>query len=87
VVIEVDPGGSDVIDVLAELNRNPERVYQIGRRNAVEALLRHDWVYRWKQAFDVAGLSPSPGMSAREDHLRDLAALADRSAEPGCPAA
>jgi len=76
VVIQVQPDGSDVQDVLAGLNLEPERVSKISRRNGAEALLRHDWVYRWKKIFQVAGIEPSPRMVERERRLRELADLA-----------
>jgi hypothetical protein len=76
VVLQVQPDGSDVQDVLADLNAEPERVSKISRRNAAEALLRHDWVYRWKKIFQVAGIEPSPRMVERERRLKELADLA-----------
>ena len=74
-VIPVQPDGSDVMDVLAELDSDPARVSAASRRNAVGALLHHDWVYRWKEVLKVAGLEPSPGMLARECRLKELAAM------------
>jgi hypothetical protein len=76
VVIEIQPDGSDVLEVLAALGSDPERVSAINRRNGAEALLRHDWVYRWKKIFQVAGIEPPPGMVKRECRLRELAELA-----------
>jgi hypothetical protein len=75
-VIEVKTDGSDVVEILAGLQAQPERLRQISRRNAVEALLRHDWLYRWKQIFEVAGVSPSPRMAVRAGRLQELAGLA-----------
>src|SRR5262249_17268751 len=72
-VIEIKPDGSDVVARLAELSAQPERLRAIGRRNAAEALRRHDWVYRWKQILETAGVAPSPGMIARERRLTELA--------------
>jgi hypothetical protein len=74
-VIEVQLDGSDVIEILADLASDPERVSAASQRNAVGALLRHDWVYRWKKVLRVAGLEPSAGMMERECHLKDLATL------------
>ena len=74
-VIPVQPDGSDVMDVLAELDSDPARVTAASRRNAVGAFLYHDWVYRWKEVLKVAGLEPSPGMLARECRLKELAAM------------
>lgn len=76
VVIPVAPDGSDVMDVLGRLDADQERLDHISMRNTAEALLRHDWVYRWKEVFRVVGIEPSPGMHARERRLKDLADLA-----------
>ena len=72
-VVEIRPDGSDVLDVLADLDSNPARVSAISRRNAAESLLRHDWIHRWKKIFQLSGIEPSPGMTAREEHLKSLA--------------
>jgi hypothetical protein len=75
-VIPIQPDGSDVLKVLMNLSTQPERLCAISRRNAGEALLRHDWVYRWRQVFRVAGLEPTPPMLERERQLKELADLA-----------
>jgi glycosyl transferase family 1 len=75
-VIEIRPDSSDAAEVLAELAAQPERLQEISRRNAAEALLRHDWVYRWKEILAIAGLEPTPAMVARETRLKELAELA-----------
>jgi hypothetical protein len=74
-VISLQADGSDVIKVLSSLEAEPERICAISRRNAQEALLRHDWVYRWKEILRAAGIEPSPRMKLREQRLRDLADL------------
>jgi hypothetical protein len=74
-VISLQADGSDVIKVLSSLEAEPERISAISRRNAAESLLRHDWVYRWKEILRVAGIEPSPRMELREQRLRDLAEL------------
>src|SRR5581483_11256439 len=78
-VINVKPDGSDVVERLAELGAEPDRLRAISRRNAAQALRRHDWLYRWKQIYEVAGVAPSPGMIARERRLNELARVADDS--------
>lgn len=79
-VIPVKPDGSDVQEVLAELASDPERVSTAAQRNAVGALLHHDWVYRWKEVLKIAGLEPSTGMVSRERRLKALAAEVEGSA-------
>jgi hypothetical protein len=76
IVLEVNPDGSDVLQLIAHLDSEPERVRAISHRNAVESLLRHDWVHRWLRIFQIAGVEPSPGMRARVERLEDLARAA-----------
>jgi hypothetical protein len=76
VVITMLPDGSDAMAVMRSLQ--PEELADISRRNSAEALLRHDWLYRWKELFRIAGIEPTPGMQARERRLRELADLALR---------
>ena len=85
-VVEIQPDGSDALDVLADLDSNPARVRAISRRNAAESLLRHDWIHRWKRIFQLSGIEPSPGMTAREEHLKRLADAALHAPEGGEPA-
>jgi hypothetical protein len=74
-VIEVRADGSDIMAVLKDLDSDPKRVAAISRRNTREALLHHDWVYRWKEMFRVTGIDPSPRMPARARRLKDMADL------------
>jgi spore maturation protein CgeB len=78
-VVEIQPDGSDTEKVISRLSAEPERLREISCRNAEEALRRHDWVYRWKEILDIAGLRPTPAMEAREKRLRELAELARES--------
>jgi hypothetical protein len=72
-VVEVDPDGSDVVKALRSLGLDRSRVRQISTRNATEALLRHDWIYRWKDILRTVGVQPSAGLAAREERLKQLA--------------
>jgi len=75
VVIEMHPDGSDTLEILRNLMAEPDRMRTISRRNAFEAAHRHDWVYRWKQIYELAGLSPTPAMESRVRCLHSLAEL------------
>jgi len=80
-VVHVRPDGSDVVKVLSELQASPERVQEISRKNAAEALLRHDWMYRWKEVLRVAQLAPLPALHERERQLQRLAAVASEAVD------
>ena len=75
-VIQAKPDGSDVMAVLRDLGSDPERTAAISRRNTNEALLRHDWLFRWNEMFRVAGIEPSARVAARERRLKDMADFA-----------
>jgi hypothetical protein len=72
-VVEIQADGSDVADVITSLAAQPERLVAISRRNTMEALLRHDWAYRWKKILDIVGLEPAPQLEMREKRLKQLA--------------
>lgn len=75
-VLEIEPDGSDAVDVIAKLMADPQRLRAISCRNAEQALRRHDWLYRWKEVLALAGLTPRPQMVAREARLGELADMA-----------
>lgn len=78
-VVEMPFHAPQVASVIADLERDPERLARIRRANVVNALLRHDWSYRLRSLREAAGLAPTPRMLAREERL---AALADELRGP-----
>ena len=78
-VIEVGGAEGDLQAVLGRLNTNPEYVTALSRRNAVEALRRFDWAYRWRHILEIAGIEPPMGLAIREQQLRELAEMAARA--------
>ena len=85
-VIEVRADGSDAADALSRLDADPGRIAAISRRNAQQALLRHDWVYRWKEILRVAGMEASAGMRAREERLKEMAGWGADAPRESAPA-
>jgi hypothetical protein len=73
VVIACAEDGSDVVSTIKALKADRDFSAAIGRQNAAHALLRHDWVYRWRQVFQRAGIEPGPRLSERVRHLKALA--------------
>jgi hypothetical protein len=74
------PYNSSNIDlVIKDLDGDPERQDRIRRTGVVQALMRHDWVYRWEAILKTVGLEPMQGMLERKDRLRKLAEVVSRA--------
>lgn len=73
-VVYLPFGGGDIGSLMAELDRQPERLARIRHDNVVNALRRHDWLYRWQRVLTSAGLEPTPAMQDRQARLATLAA-------------
>lgn len=82
-VVEIETDGSNIGEVVRGLRADPVRAATISRRNAAEALLRHDWIHRWKQILETVGLAPSAGIARREQRLKALARSCDQRAVHG----
>ncbi|MEM6253739.1 MAG: glycosyltransferase [Cyanobacteria bacterium P01_D01_bin.156] len=72
-IIKVDLFEEDALKIIQELDEQPERLESIRRRNVLNALLKHDWVYRWREVLNAFDLAPSPAVIEREKHLQTLA--------------
>jgi len=72
-VIHLPYGSPDVADLIADLDRQPDRLIRIGRENRANALRRHDWAHRWRCVLECVGIEPLPGLSDREACLEGLA--------------
>src|SRR5262249_28727557 len=72
-VIPLPFGSTDIMDLLAELDRAPDRRAAISRNNLIGTLRKHDWVYRWAAVLAHLGLEPTPAMLERKANLRRLA--------------
>ncbi|MEO1377635.1 MAG: glycosyltransferase [Cyanobacteria bacterium J06635_10] len=74
-VIEVPLNTTDIANVIADLNTQPERLIKIRKQNIMQSLLRHDWVYRWEEVLTKVGLSNTPKMLSRKAYLKNLAEM------------
>lgn len=79
-VIPIRRDASDLPEIIAGLDAQPERLAKIRRDNVRNSLQQHDWLHRWSAVLDCAGLPPGPRMGTR---ARELAALAARFDETG----
>jgi hypothetical protein len=72
-VIRLPYDSSEIDLVIRDLDGDPKRQDRIRRTGVAQALLRHDWVYRWEAILDAVGLEPMQGALTRKDCLRKLA--------------
>lgn len=72
-VIRVPFDCPEVGQVLADLERDPDRLSRMRAQNMIQAALRHDWVHRLGQVFDAFGLEKTEGMRERQRRLEAVA--------------
>jgi hypothetical protein len=73
----------DIAYILAELDRDQERLRTVRRSNVREAARRHDWLHRMQVVFDVLDLPRTEGMRARAQRLDQIALRLDRKVDVG----
>jgi hypothetical protein len=72
-VIKVPFDSPNIGEILQELDAQPQYLEEIRRNNVVNALLRHDWLYRWQEILATVGLEPTVAMLSRAAWLKCLA--------------
>jgi hypothetical protein len=83
-VIPIAYDEPNIAKILADLDSEPKRLAEIRKNNVIQSLLRHDWVYRWKDILHIAGLKPTPAIAAREKRLHEIANMTQFSGELVC---
>ncbi len=73
--IRVPYNSNDIGKIIAELDSQPERLAKIRKDNIVNSLLRHDFVYRWREILETVGIEPTPKMLHREAKLKKLSEI------------
>lgn len=80
-VIRMPFDAENIEEILIDLDSQKERLEKIRKNNVTQSLLRHDWVYRWREILKIAGIEPKPALIAREKQLKELA---DKIQEDRC---
>ncbi len=75
-VIPLPENTTNLAEIIADLDSEPERLNKIHTDNVVNSLLRHDWVHRWEKILDAVGIPYSSGMLERKAKLNQLAKIA-----------
>lgn len=74
-VLHLPFGSGEVEPLIREMSLDTERMAAVSLRNVQEALMHHDWVYRWEKILEKAGMKPLPGLQERKHELDRLLAL------------
>ncbi|MBA2747288.1 MAG: glycosyltransferase family 1 protein [Tatlockia sp.] len=74
-VIPLPIDATNVGEIIAHLDSQPERLNKIRTDNVVNSLLRHDWVYRWEKILAAVDIPIFPGMIERKAKLKELAEI------------
>jgi hypothetical protein len=72
-LIELPYNSHDAPRIIRELDKQPERRRTLSQTNMQQALLRHDWLYRWEAILKAIGLAPLPQLEGRRQRLQTLA--------------
>lgn len=72
-MIHLPWNSSEMPEIVRQLDQDPARLKEMGRRNVEQCLLRHDWVYRWEAVLRELGMDLQPQGQNRKARLRDLA--------------
>ena len=69
-VVSVRTDGSDIAETIRGLQAQPRLLQEISARNVFHTVGRHDWLYRWQSMLQLAGLSQSQLLNARQVRLQ-----------------
>ena len=72
-VIDIPYEAADIRSRLVELEREPNRLASIRRRNVCHTLRKNDWAYRWAQILTALNLSPTILLTNRIETLHHRA--------------
>ena len=78
VIVDLPYGSREVMAVIDELDRDPERIARIRRANVSNAARRHDWLHRWFKVYETLQLQPTARMLERREYLERMAVEASQ---------
>ena len=79
-VLDLPYNSGDIDKVIFDLDKRPEDQERMRCANVANALMRHDWAYRWEEVLRAAGLAPLPALLERKARLREMARKVSASA-------
>jgi hypothetical protein len=69
----------DIDVIINDLDGDPERQDRIRRTGVIQALMRHDWAYRWETVLRTVGLEPMQEVLQRKERLKKLAEVVSQN--------
>ena len=78
-VIQLPYDSCDIDTLIKDLDGDPDRQDRIRRTSVAQALMRHDWVYRWEAVLKTVGLEPTQGVLERKERLRKFAEVVSQN--------
>lgn len=76
-VVDIGSTEGDLDAALKPFVSDSARFAALSKRNAVEAIKRFDWSYRWREMLGLVGMTPTAKHLEREKQLAALAAQAE----------
>lgn len=64
-VVPIPAPAPQVVDVIRDLDRDPERLARARAASVTTFLQRHDWAHRWRQVLELVGMDEQPQLTAR----------------------
>ena len=77
-VLEVPFTSAEIVSVIREFDKQPERQNKLRETNITQCLLHHDWTYRWESILNMVGMQPLPTLQQRKQELKNLAAVVEK---------
>jgi hypothetical protein len=68
-VVPIPVPAPGIVEVIRELDRDPDRLERARVAAVTTFLRRHDWAHRWRDVLALVGLEPHPRLTARLAHL------------------
>ena len=84
-VIDAPFDAPDIGDLIHDLEADPARIMRIRTANVVNALRRHDWLYRYETMLATVGMETTPAMAERRERLDTLADRVQQRCQPEAP--
>jgi len=76
-VLEVPFTNDEIVNVIHEFDKQPERQAAVRQRNMSECLQRHDWLYRWESILEMVGMQSLPKLQNRKRLLQELNSMVE----------